>query len=76
MLSFQLPGATKFDTGNFHRIILEKTGAEIDEDEVFHSLPESDILTLLKDGEEWKPSESEVFVFFSYAPFTPAPLRS
>lgn len=54
------PGAAKFDVASFHQVILEKTGVEIDEDEVFLNLPHCDILTLLREGEEWKPNQSQV----------------
>lgn len=53
-------GAAKFDVEKFSKIIMESTGAEVDEDDVIQCLPGGEVLTLLEEGQDWSPQSTEV----------------
>jgi hypothetical protein len=58
-----IAGSNKYGEQNFKKMVLEKTGAEIDEEDVFLSLQDAEIITLLREGELWKPQVTIQFIF-------------
>ena len=43
------------------RVVLEKDGTEIDEDDIFMNLEKNEIVLLLQPGEEWTKEGDDVF---------------
>ena len=53
-------GAAKFAIEKFISVVIDSSGAEIDEDEVLEQLPSGEVLTLLQTDEQWIPPPQSV----------------